>query len=261
MSVSITSTPAKTPVPPIVFKEYDETARKRLIMSVEGLHGCGKTNFSLTAPGPVAVHNFDDGLEGVVEKFIDKKKIYPFHYRIPQSIALPGTPAGNSLSDSAKKIWEEFVLNFRASLPDMGTVVVDTGSESWELARLARLGKLTQVLPHQYTAVNAEFRELLRLGYRYGCNVILLHKLKKEYLNDKPTGNYEKSGFGDVDFIVQTTLRAYKDPKGEGLDRFRMKVSKCRPNPLLEETEFVGEQINFPFIASAITGTESEEWK
>lgn len=262
MSLTVTNA-AKVEVVPssVSFKEYDETARRRLLISIEGLHGCGKTNFALSAPGPIAVHNFDDGLEGVIEKFLDKKKIYPFHYRVPQSIALPGSPAGNSIASLAGKVWEEFVLHIRESIKTMRTVVVDTSSECWELARLARLGKLTQVLPHQYTAVNAEFRELLRLAYRHDCNLILLHKVKKEYVNDKPTGNYERSGFGDTDFIVQVTLRAFKDPKAEGLDKFHLKITKCRQNPLLENVELIGEDCTFQKVAALVTGTEEEEWK
>ena len=80
-------------------------------------------------------------------------------------------------------------------------------------------------------------------------------------MNDKPTGNYERSGFGDTDFIVQVTLRASKDPKAEGLDRFNLRISKCRQNPLLEETVLVGEECNFPKVAAMVTNSSEEEWR
>lgn len=262
LNLSVTPSKPATASPPsaIVFQKYDDTKRKRLILSVEGLHSCGKTNFALTAPGPVAIHDLDTGLEGVAEKFVGKKEIFSFSYIIPQSIALPGTPMGSVLAEEAKKVWETFVLQYRESLKKARTVVVDTGSELWELARLARLGKLAQVLPHNYAAINAEFRELLRLAYKHDCNLILLHKLKREYINEKFTGNYERAGFNDIDFVAQVTLRATKDPKGEGLNKFNLKISKCRQNPLLEETVLTGEECNFAKVAAMVTNSSEEEW-
>lgn len=260
MAVNIIA-PRPTTPSPVVFQKLDATPRKRLIVSVEGLPKCGKTNFSLTAPGPIAIHNWDGGLEGVAHKFADQKEIFSFDYRMPFSLALPGTPAGDSLANAAKKVWEEFVNNYRESLKQVKTVVVDTSSESWETIRLARLGKLANVMPHQYSSVNAEFRELLRLGTDHDANLILLHKVKKSYENDKPTGLYERAGFGDIGFVVQLVLKAYKDPKAEGLDQFRMKIAACRHNPLLEGMEFVGEDCNFAKVAGVVTGTEEGEWK
>lgn len=260
-AVNIVAPKPPTTLPSVVFQKWKPEARKRLIISVEGLRKNGKTNFALTAPGPIGYMNFDDSLEGVVEKFADKKDIFPFDYKLPFSLALPGTPSGNTLADSAKKVWEKFVIDFREVIKQTRTAVVDTCSESWELIRLARLGKLASVLPHQYVAVNAEFRELLRLASDSDCNLILLHKLKPEYKDDKKTGNYERAGFGDVDFVVQLILRAYKDPKAEGLDQFRMKIAACRHNPLLEGMEFVGEDCDFSKVAAKVTGTEEGEWK
>jgi hypothetical protein len=260
MSVSVVPSSPKLPTP-VVFKKYDEVSRKRLIVSVEGLHANGKTNFALTAPGPIGILNFDDGLEGVVEKFQDKKDIFVFNFQIPQSLALPGTAVGDTLADRAKKVWEDFVITYRECLQRMRSVVIDTNSEAWELVRIARLGKLASVLPHQYVAVNAEFRELLRLGYRHDANVILLHKLKKHYENEKFTGNYERAGFGDTDFVVQNSFRCSKDPKAEGYNKFNLKISKCRQNPLLEEVVLTGEECNFSKVAAMVTGSGEEEWK
>src|SRR5882672_1031716 len=84
---------------------------KRLVMSVDSLPKEGKTNFSLTAPGPIASHNLDFGLEGVVEKF-PNKEIYEFRYEIPHSAMLPGSEF-SAMAEVAQRAWKEFVINFR----------------------------------------------------------------------------------------------------------------------------------------------------
>ena len=65
--------------------------------------------------------------------------------------------------------------------PAVRTISVDTATELWELLRMARFGKLTQVMPYQYGPVNAEFRSLIRMAYASDKNLILLHKMRKVY--------------------------------------------------------------------------------
>lgn len=260
MAVSIAPAAAPKPAPEPTFTKVSAEPKKRLILSVEALQKRGKTNFALTAPGPICVHNFDSGLEGVAHKFADKD-LFSCEYRLPLSNRLPGSPT-TPLVDAAIKVWEEFVSNYRASLKRFKSVVIDTESESWELARLARLGKLASVLPHQYTTVNSEYRELLRLALDSDANLILLRKMKKEYINDKPTGGYIGSGFGDTGFIVQCTLHGYREDGAEGLDKFKMRVVDCRQNPLLGGTIITGTDINFPKLATMILpGTTEDDWK
>jgi hypothetical protein len=93
-------------------------------------------------------------------------------------------------------------------------------------------------------------------------NLILLHKQKKEYVNDKPTGNFERAGFGDIGFVVQANLLAWRDEKGEGLDKFKVKVLDSRHKPLAMGLEFVGEGATFAKVAAALVdGTNEEDWK
>jgi len=54
------------------------------------------------------------------------------------------------------------------------TLIFDTGTEAWELCRMARFGKLAQVMPQHYTEVNSEFRALVKAAYeRKDLNVFL----------------------------------------------------------------------------------------
>lgn len=247
---------------PVEFVRFAAVTPARLIMSVDGLPKEGKTHFTLTAPDPIAIHDFNFGLEGVIERpEFAEKEIYRFEYQVPISARLPGS-SFTSLVDPATKIWDEYVRNFRASLEKMKTCIVDTGSEVWDLCRIARLGKLSQVPPVQYTAVNAEFRQLTQLALcQNRCNVIFTHKVKPEYKNDQKTGAMERAGFGDMEYDVQTVLKASRDYGKAGVEQFSVEVLSCRANLEASGKRFVGADCTFQKVATAIyPGTTEESW-
>lgn len=246
---------------PIEFTRIVNLPPTRVVMSVDGLSKEGKTNFSLTSPAPVCVHNLDLGLHGTAEKFVDKE-LYQFTYSIPMSASLPGSGL-TSLGEPARKVWEEFVTQFRASLEKMRTVVVDTGSEAWNLCRLARLGKLTQVIPIQYTAVNAEFRQLVQLALaQTKCNVIFTHKMKDEYKGDQKTGRLERVGFGEIGYDVETVVRTSRDYTKAGVDQFQLEIESCRANLEATGKRLSGTDCTFSKVATLIYPDTTEDfWK
>ena len=129
----------------------------RLVASVSGREKVGKTHFALTAPDPIFFINIDIGAEGVLDKFqAEGKKIYLYDVRVPRTAP----------KDYYVPMWESLKKVFeKACQVGAGSIVVDTASEVWELARLAKFGKLTQVMPQHYVEVNNEFREILRLAF------------------------------------------------------------------------------------------------
>lgn len=233
------------------FKKATDKIVPRLIASVSGLEKNGKTSFALSAPGPIIYFNLDYGLEGVLCKYTDTKDIYIKEYRFKK--------AGNP--DSYLNLWTGFVNDYYAAMRSQArTIIIDTATEVWELLRLARFGKLAQVQSFHYGPVNAEYMNLIREGYSYDKNVIMLHKLKKQYVNDKFSGNYERAGFSNTGFLVQANLEVYRD----GLDgAFFLKVLDCRQNSSLGgmEIELADEFGGFPFLAQMVfPNTTEEDW-
>jgi len=157
--------------------------------------------------------------------------------------------------------WEQMKKAFIACCrsPQVRSVVWDTATEVWELIRLARFGKLSQVLPVQYGPVNAEMRGLIRTAYDSNKNFIMLHKMKAEYINDKRTGRYERAGFSDTEYIVQVNLRTmYDQEEGE----FGIEVLNARQNMQLCGQQFKGDLCSFPMLATMImTNSRVEEWE
>ena len=237
-----------TAITKIGFKKADTKIARRLIVGIEAQEKCGKTNFLLSSPGPIAVFDFNNSLEGVVNKFANMKDIFISDY----------SKSGSHLSTPEwLKIWEKFKKEYVEILrePSIKTMGIDTATEQWELCRMARFGKLTQVMPHMYGPVNEEFRNLLYIAYSSGKNIILTHKKKEEYVASKAnpaisnrTGKYIRSGFADSPYMVQVNIDLWRDPD-EG---FKARIMDCRQNADIIGMELYGEDINFPMLASLV---------
>ena len=212
--------------------------KRRALLSICGREKQGKTHFALTAPGPIALIDMDIGTEGVIEKFTDKE-IYYLDFKPPEDKVLAETD------------WERLVEGVTTVLEhdEIRTLIWDTATEGWELLRMARFGKLSQVMPHQYGPVNAEWRRLIRKAYDSDVNLILLHKMKKKYVNDKWNGTYERSGFADIGFLAQCNAEVSRDTEtGE----FRCHVIDSRQNPDLANVDLEGPMCNFETLLDLV---------
>jgi len=222
------------------FEKPSNKTKPRLIIAVDGQEKRGKTTFGLSAPAPIAFFNFDEGLEGVIHKFKDKE-ILISSFMLPADKKVPGV--------DWKAEWGRFKEEYKRVLThsEVRTVVIDTATELWELCRMAGLGKLTQVLPHHYGPVNAEMREVIRTAYGYDKNLILLHKMRTQYVNDKWTGKYERNGFKDTGFAVQVNVRLLRKD-----GQFVCFVKDCRQNMDLCDLELSGGLCNFDTLMSMV---------
>lgn len=201
--------------------EYHAPPR-RLIVSSGGREKTGKSNFALTAPEPIIYFNIDIGAEGVVDKFqASGKQVLVYDVRVPKT-------AGK---DTYEPMWKNLqMLLGKAYELGEGTVVIDTDTEAYELARLAKLGKLTQVMPHNYVDVNNEYREILRQAYDSTMNTIFIHKMKPKWINNARTNEYEVSGMGDIDYLAQVNILHYREDTDEDTV-FSVYVKDCRQRP------------------------------
>lgn len=221
---------------PVKFSRAVASTNRRMIISVCGEEKAGKNYFSFTFPAPIYVHSFDIGLEGTIEQFIDKKEIYTAEYELEVQPGQGASP--QEVSESATRLWENFVSNYKDSLVSarQGTVVLDTDSEVYELLRLARFGKLTQVMPHHYGPVNAEFRDIVRSAYDHQSNLFLIGRMGDEWLNDasgkgNKTGQRIRKGFGDLPYLTQINALCERVDQEGGGSTFQAVIESCRFNP------------------------------
>ena len=218
--------------------------RKTIVIA--GREKQGKTNFALTAPDPIAHFNLDVGLEGVIEKFRKDKVIYTHDYPYR-------TEMGASTMAIAQPIWEKFKADYKFFLnsKEIRTIVWDTESEAFDLLRYARLGTLAlpRDVSYKYGPVNAEFREMIRTAFASDKNLIIIKKMKDEYIKDVRTGGDEPAGFKDMSYLVQVNLIDYRD----GLDGpFHIQVENCRQNPDVAGMDLEGDECNFDYLNAII---------
>ena len=221
----------------------------RIVMSIEGMEKQGKTFFALSAPGPVALFNLDEGIEGVVEKKKKEKEIYVIDLQVPDTAKF----GERETMELAKVEWERFNTAFSSLLigTEVRTLVIDTATELRELQLMSWYGKSTQIMPYMYRGPNAEFRKLIRGTLKYNKNVIFLHKMKSVYVNDKRTGEWELSGFNDTGYLVQVNTRVYRYDIADG-GEFAIYIKDCRQNPEMAGQELTGEMCNFPILAQMV---------
>jgi len=218
---------------------------RRLIVSVSGKPKTGKTHFALTAPDPIFFINVDIGTEGVLDKFqAEGKRIYVHDVRVPKTGSKDVyVPMWENLKNIFKKVFQV----------GAGTVIADTGTEVYELARLAKFGKLTQVMPQHYTEVNSEFREVLRLAYESSMNMVFIHKMKPVYIQNQRTNEYEPSGQSDMGYNTQANVTTYREDTDEGT-KFSAFIKDCRHNPNVNGQLLEDEMCSFDFLLDLVHG-------
>jgi hypothetical protein len=230
------------------FYKADDNVYPRLIVSDDGHESTGKTNFALSAPGDIAFFNSDTGIEGVIHKFSREKDIYPYDFCVP------------AIQEEAKKELKNFTSAWKDiwASNSIRTIVVDTATDLWALFRITEFGRSSNVA-HLYTPLNAKFRRFLNVAYEHkDKNLLLIHKLKKQYKNDAFTGDWERSGFNEIGHYAQIVLKSYRDADDF---TFHKQVYKCRQNPELNGMDLEGDMLDFATVAQMVLPeTDEEDW-
>jgi len=263
------------------FVRAGHQTKHRLIMATKAMQKAGKSYLGLTMPAPLAVIALEPGLDGVIERFQDHKEIFVADYVaeieelrrevVDAAKALPAREKSteDSVADhghaanmrAARDILNRMKVDYLEALGEAKSVFMDTGTELWRLIRVANLGKVEQVKGRYYGNANQEMLSFVRSAYSSDANVLFSHRLKKEYANDKPTGNLEMAGFGEMEFEVQLVVQQWKEQEESIPDRFHSMITDCRLDPAKEGEEFQGETNTFAFIAASVFGNDPAEWE
>uniref|UniRef100_A0A6M3LHJ6 Putative ATPase domain containing protein n=1 Tax=viral metagenome TaxID=1070528 RepID=A0A6M3LHJ6_9ZZZZ len=244
----------------------------RLLLSLDGDEGTGKTTFALTAPGPLVYMDFNGGGDGIIQTVQDEKEILlpgdGEPYILPD--LLGDTP--EAVRDAAAPVKRRFVQDFIAACddPNIRSVVVDTGTEANQVFRLSSMGKIgkaegdTGAKIAQQEIVNSEWLTLLRHAtHRTTANVILIHHLKEKWSGGKPTGEYVRSGWGHMGKNVHAELIAERSSEGV----YSLRFGKCRQNSSLNYSQDVvfrsdDMPLTFGLVGQAVFSmTDAEDWE
>lgn len=243
------------------------TDRPRLLVGTQGLDKTGKTHFWCSAPDPIGVINLDIGLEGVVEKWIAKgKRIWTMDVNIP-----PITDEGKQV---AQVEYIKYFVKTRSAFEGMlkskeiRTVVIDSGSDWWDLAKLAEFGKINPAVDvkQAYQGLNQLFRSLIRRAYETDKNLIITHKMKEKYSRTTSSSgqsfdswdgkSYKRTGFGEDNYLIQVNIEHYHQGGAFGI-----RVINCRQDMGLAGMELGQDDCSFLTLAQMIyPETKEKDW-
>jgi len=217
-------------------------------MVVYGETSTGKTTFALSAPGPIALFTANEKLDGIIQPFAQEKEIRIFNFALA---------AGDKKKGSPK--WGEVQEALSDAVTWARTIIIDTDSEMYEAARYFHFGKLTQVKPHHYAGLNADWKKVFDSRFRgmdKAVNLIAVSKLKERYKNNKPTGVMVPQGQSDMPYMADVVVRTQKTKKGE----YTLEIKKGWMNDA--DTQDYGELegMEFGSLMELVTETPEEEW-
>lgn len=223
-----------------------ETMVYRNIINIFGEDKTGKSHLMLTAPDPNVVFNLDYGLEGMVDKFVNDKRIYKLDYIQYREVE----------NEEQKRMRENLISDFEDAVLDkeVRTISIDTGTELWRLIRFAEFGEENKLMnTHDrgkvYGMLNAMFRDLIRAVYRSDKNLVLVHHVADEWVDGKKTGKRVIDGFSEIASLVQTNIETECI-----LGEFKATIVSCRHNKELIRAEFEGDSCNLELITGMAFG-------
>lgn len=257
---------------------------KHVLIGTDGPANSGKTEFSLSAPGPGIVICLDRGFDAM----LDNQRPPPtrqtdFAFKV---IKVP--LATQAAQPVYVEYWREFYKEYKAALNnvDARTVVLDGDSDSWELQRLAEFGKLTQIPSILYTGVNTARRAMIARAWDSGKIVIATNKIKKQYRTKyKPDGTpmlqdsgkevrewdgvtFDRQGFEDQEYLWNLQLRHLYKPasfnrvtKKNYPEQWGIRIIMCKVDRSLEGQELWGADCCMPILLQTVYPNVSlEEW-
>lgn len=211
----------------------------RLIASIQGPPKSGKSRLALTAKKPCGYISIEiGGDEGVVDQFIPHgansfeqiqiAQIRMAEVAYPVDISDPkkyDEAVSQAVQDAANIAMDRFYAAYYASLANFETTIVDTGSDLWEIMRLANFGRLEKVPQLAYTQVNKMFDRLIDDAFSSKGSTILVHHLKEKwesFIDEKtgkergrPSGIFEMAGYGGIKKKVQAVVELWREDLSE----------------------------------------------
>lgn len=209
----------------------------RIIARLVGEIGSGKTDFALGAPGPIVVHTFDQGLEGVIEEYAGKKEIYVQSYDL-------GVGVGDEVTHaSSLAMRDKFFANFEQDIVERvaRTMIIDRESDLWNLHVFAETGtddRFGAAPAKDWPKIKAKERRLIAMAKASNVNLLIIQGMKNEWaksVNPKtgntistPNGNRLPDGMDEVGSDVHIDIHFSREDFQDEASKFWMRVGKSR---------------------------------
>lgn len=225
--------------PANLFAGYERataTFTPRIIAVLQGEVGAGKTDFALGAPGPIAVHTFDQGTEGVVEEHVARgKEIYLAKYDL-------GVEVGEEVTHAAVvELRDRFIANFEADIARARTIIIDRENDLWSHHVYAETGtddKFAAAPAKDWPKIKAKMRRLTAMAKATKINLIYIQGMRNEWgktvnpktgnMTSTPTGNRIPDGMEEITADVHIVAQLRREDQVDAAPKFFLHVGKSR---------------------------------
>ena len=259
------------------YSSADLGSPKGVVISAEGKEKCGKTwNVLHTAPHPLVYISCDRDNRRAVKaaRLAGREILWSGQYLFvpsPKMLHVAGQKDDDDvLIENGKRmapLWNAIHRDYMEALkdPKVVTVVLDSGSAAYDMARIKCFGKVNGVGIFKYTKTNAIFEELLMAAQTSEKVVILIHRLEDEWgksvdaqgkESNTKTGNSIAAGYRDINYKVDAVVRHFK---GENGFRAKLMCEGVGRNDLSGKV-FSGEEMDYRRIVAKLTRTKVEKW-
>ena len=269
--------------------------RRRLIFGGEGLPATGKTRFIRTCPPPIAVLDFDKGMEDVCEYAeydgspIFRKSIQMADFDEKAPIVDKNGATSIAVSKTELQIAKDSYAEYKNSIElilksgAVRTLAIDNAGNAYSLAMAARFGQMARLgdVPGQYwRLMNTEFMEIHKMAFDYNVNLIVLHRQKRKFKG--MLGELELDGYQGMPGELQVHVAFEKKvlaaiPKsathpGQEADvQLLARVLKCRQRfalegqifPVIWLDEEKTQSVGFDFLTiatSVFPNSQQSDW-
>lgn len=276
--------------------KHSTVPKYRIVASIMGKQGGGKTDWLTTMPTPIVLCSVDPNTKAVVDKaFGDDPD--PADIRL---VELPYPLLGfetddEEVSNIANDSWELLtkevsdILHQRAGKLQPRSFGMDSGTELYQMNIMREFGSKTKISPKERQIrmgdLNLDFKGLFRALERAGVHVGVTHRVKDVYEDVEvrtPNGvkiesrripdKYDRVGHKEMGNICSSEVLAMFDPDREGKlgEKFGMRILRSRDRPALTYAEYWGKMkelggvraSSFSHLAMlTYPGTTLKEWE
>lgn len=276
---------------PIEFIELTGDEQDKFSIASRGGQGTGKSRLAATMPDPIGVIPLDRKTRATVAKIskeLGKKILIPKEDFIrvgnPMQLAMMQDDCGKSkkmefgsvMPDCCSSHFYRWHVNrikeaaFKfAEMPDKKckSIVIDTGSQLSQDVLFACYGRTQKIMPRDRGMYNEEMKNII--DSISGKHLLITHKEKEIWKNEKPTDETRASGFGEIGYHVNVEIRHYRgkpvsQDDGSKWKPFLIDIDQCQANAALvgERKALEDEAISFQQLAMLVyPDSDSDAWE
>lgn len=231
-----------------------EPIKQRLIAASAAKQKRGKTRFGFTMPQPLCYMQLDASGEYMLDEARKRKKKADIKH-----LKYFADPRGDIKSANLRE-WERLIRDFEYNVRNFRSVLLDTATEALDVRKLAEFGRNMQIMQMYYGSIYGDFRWMVKEARKRDANVLFVHRVKDEYIDNTRTGRDILDGWRNIMYEAQVYIE-----HGREDNTFTTTIVECEQNALVMGLTLSSDKDDndndFPHLAARVFGNEPEDWQ